>query len=121
MKPSTKTSFFGSTLLLGMCFSMPPGSAIAAASDLRTDDAALVHHIKATDFVFRTLLTACRNESLRRSVNHGSPHFIYEGTCAIKPPTEEDCQFYQVAASGTVDTSTWATVRELQLKLICSG
>jgi hypothetical protein len=104
-----------------MCFSMLPSNAISSPPDLRADEAALIQHIKATDFVFHSLLGTCRNESLQRSINHGVPHFVYKATCAINPRPGEDCQFYQVAASGTVDTSAWATVRDIRLKLLCSG
>jgi hypothetical protein len=108
-------------LLLGMCFCTLPVRAIASAPNLRVDDTALIQHIKATDFVFRSLLGTCQSESLQRSVSHGLSHFAYKGTCAINPRPEEDCQSYHVVASGTVDTSRSATVRDIQLKLLCSA
>jgi hypothetical protein len=121
MKNSATARSRNAALLLGMCFCTLPVSAIASVSNLRVDDTALIQHIKATDFVFRSLLGSCQSESLQRSVSHGLSHFVYKGTCAINPRPEEDCQSYHVVASGTVDTSTSATVRDIQLKLLCSA
>ena len=107
--------------LLVVSFCAWSGIASPASPNLRVDDAALIRHIKATDFVFRSTLGVCRNESLHRSKARGIPSFVYKAKCVIKPRPEEDCQHYQVTASGTVDTTTWATVRDIRLKLLCSA
>lgn len=97
------------------------GFASSALPNLRIDDAALIRHIKATDYVFRSALGVCRNESLQRSKIRGIPSFVYKAKCLINPRPEEDCQNYQVTASGTVDTIDWATVRDIRLRLLCSA
>jgi hypothetical protein len=107
--------------LLVVSFCASPAIASSASPNLRVDDAALIRHIKATDFVFRATLGVCRNESLRRGKARGIPSFVYRAKCVIKPRPEEDCQYYQVTASGTVDTTTWATVRDTRLMLLCSA
>ena len=107
--------------LLVVSFCAGLGVAGAAQPDLRVDDAALIRHIKATDFVFRSTLGACRNESLHRGQSHGASRFTYKATCVINPRPEEDCQHYQVTASGTVDTTSSATVRDIRLRLLCSA
>ena len=107
--------------LVAVSFCASPGIASSAPPNLHVDDAALIRHIKATDFVFRSTLGVCRNESLQRSNAHGASHFTYKAKCVINPRPEEDCQHYQVTAAGTVDTTTSATVRDIRLKLLCSA
>lgn len=98
-----------------------PALAQPAAPNLRTNDAALIGHIKATDFVFQALLGKCEAETLRRNVQGGLWHFTYKAVCTIRPRPEEDCQRYRVTAMGTVDTPNWATVRDIRLKLLCTA
>lgn len=95
-------------------------SASAASDpDLKHDDAALIRHIKATDPVFVKALGPCDAEALSRSQDG---KFTYSGTCQIKPlPDNSDCGSYKITATGTVDTKTWATVRDLRLALQCSA
>jgi hypothetical protein len=82
---------------------------------------ALIRHIKATDFVFRSALGVCRNQSLQRSKARGVPTFVYKAKCVINPRPEQDCQNYQVTAAGTIDTASSATVRDIKLRLLCSA
>lgn len=98
-----------------------PGLACASTPDLRTSNAALIRHIKATDYVFQALLGTCKAESVQRSRKGGSWLFTYRATCSIRPLPHQDCQSYRVTASGTVDTPEWATVRDVHLHLLCSA
>jgi|SRR5690348_8733253 len=98
-----------------------PALAQPAAPNLRTNDAALIRHIKATDFVFQALLGKCEAETLQRNIQAGLWRFTYKATCAIRPRPEQDCQRYKVTALGTVDTPNSATVRDIRLKLLCSA
>ena len=95
--------------------------AALAATDLGKNNAALVQHIKTTDFVFRAVLGKCSNEHVVRFRRHGLLYFTYSATCAINPLPEEDCGHYKVSATGTVDTPENATVRDTRLELLCSG
>ena len=85
------------------------------------NDAALLKHIKSSDLIFRTVLGKCDKERVDRSVVAGRRSFVYRAQCEIKPKPENDCQFYRVEASGTIDTPTWATVRDIHLKLQCTA
>ena len=110
----------GWVLVASLCAS--PGMVRPATPNLRVDNPALIRHIKATDFVFRAVFGTCTNESLQRSSVNGKALFRYQAKCAIKPaPDNGDCGAYQVTARGTVDTPTWATVRDIRLKLLCSA
>jgi hypothetical protein len=92
-----------------------------AATDLGKDNAALLQHIKTTDFVFRAVLGNCSNEHVVRFRRHGLLYFTYSATCAINPLPDEDCGYYKVSATGTIDTPENATVRDTRLELLCSG
>ena len=104
-------------LILAAC--LTPCLAISATPNLRTDNEALIKHIKATDFVFQSLLGKCVAESLKRSKSNGLRRFAYNATCAIRSRAEEDCQSYRVTARGTIDTTELATVRDIHLHLLC--
>lgn len=94
-------------------------SSAASGADLSQDDAALIHHIKATNEVFVKVLGPCTAETLSRGK---TSKFTYSGTCELNPlPDNSDCGSYKVTATGTVDTKTWATVRDLRLALQCSA
>lgn len=94
-------------------------SSAASGTDLTQDDAALIRHIKATNAVFVKVLGPCTAETLSRGK---ASKFTYSGTCELNPlPDNSDCGSYKVTATGTVDTKTWATVRDLHLALQCSA
>ncbi len=94
-------------------------SSAASGADLTQDDAALIHHIKATNEVFVKVLGPCTAETLSRGE---TSKFSYSGTCELNPlPDNSDCGSYKVTATGTVDIRNWATVRELHLVLQCSA
>ncbi|TAA25837.1 hypothetical protein [Pseudoxanthomonas winnipegensis] len=94
-------------------------SSAASGPDLTQDDAALIRHIKATNEVFAKVLGPCTADTLSRGK---AGKFTYSGTCQINPlPDNSDCGSYKVTATGTVDTNTWATVRDLRLVLQCSA
>lgn len=94
-------------------------SSAASGPDLTQDDAALIRHIKATNEVFAKVLGPCTADTLSRGK---AGKFTYSGTCQINPlPDNSDCGSYKVTATGTVDTKTWATVRDLRLALQCSA
>jgi hypothetical protein len=97
---------------------MASGTALAGATNLRSDDAALIRHIKTTDYIFSKVLGECSEERLTRGQGG---QFTYSSTCEIAPLPETDCQSYKVTASGTVDNEQWATVRDIRLKLQCSA
>lgn len=96
-------------------------SAPAAAPDLRSDDAALIAHIKRTDFIFTTALGACSGEKIVRSGSGTSARFKYTAYCAARAADASDCPGYKLTAQGTVDTPSEATVRSLKADLECSG
>ena len=106
-----------STLIVAAAAVVPSGTQ-AASVDLRRDDAALIHQIKATDYVFTKVLGKCSNERLTR---RKGGRFVYTSTCKIAPAPEDDCQSYKVTAVGTVDSEAWATVRDVRLELECSA
>jgi hypothetical protein len=106
-------------LAAALLFCACPISASSSPPDLRIDDPALIQYIKETDLVFRSVLGPCQDESLHRAVNHGRSHFAYMGRCAINPRPQGECKSYHVAAAGSVDTSSTATVRNISLVLAC--
>ncbi len=85
--------------------------------DLYKDNEALINHIKRTDYVFTTALGECKSENIIREGNN----FEYTAVCKAKAAKESDCPEYKVKAKGTVDTKSWATVREIILNLLCYG
>jgi hypothetical protein len=117
---------FGSAFQLAIAISafaigLIAAPAAVAATDLGTDNAALVQHIKTTDFVFRAVLGKCSNERVVRFRRNDLLYFTYSATCAISPLPEEDCGHYKVSATGTIDTPENATVIDTRLELLCSG
>lgn len=54
-------------LLVGLLSSAAPISFATATPDLGKDDAALLQHIKANDYVFQRVLEQCRGEIIHRS------------------------------------------------------
>jgi hypothetical protein len=114
-------SFKPATWLLLALTCAAPALAQPSAANLRTNDAALIRHIKATDFVFQALLGKCEAGTLQRNIQGGLSYFTYKAVCAIRPRPEADCQRYRVTAMGTVDTPDNATVRDIRLKLLCTA
>ena len=94
---------------------------LAESENLTTDDAKLIEHIKRTDHILSTSLGKCSAETLHRSTRNTEFHFKYSAHCAIKPAPEDDCPEYLVQAMGTVDSPSWATIRELKLELQCTN
>lgn len=90
----------------------------APIADLTRDDAALIRHIKTTDHIFAKVLGSCGSERLTCGK---SGNFTYHGNCQIRSRPEDDCQRYLVTARGTVDTKSWATIREMRLTLQCTA
>jgi len=93
----------------------------AEGDDLITNNAKLIEHIKRTDHILSSSLGTCSDETLQRITHGVELHFKYFAHCAIKPAPEDDCPEYIVRAAGTVDSSSWATIRELQLELQCTN
>jgi hypothetical protein len=108
-------------LLAGSAFGLAPASALAAGPDLAADDAALIAHIKKTDYVFSLALGRCSGERLTRHREGGMQRFEYTAFCSARAARESDCPGFDVKARGTVDSPTWATVRTQVLTLKCSG
>jgi len=106
-------------LLASLLSSAAPISFASATPDLRKDDAALLQHIKANDYVFQRVLEQCRGETIHRSNRKGLHYFTYSATCSIRAHYEDDCPSYSVTATGTIDTPQWATVRDIRLVLKC--
>ena len=94
-----------------------PSVLMADDINLGNDDDALLNHIKRTDYVFTTALGQCESEQTIRDGNN----FVYTGFCKAKAAKESDCPGYKVTAKGTVDTESWATVRDIKLELKCNG
>jgi hypothetical protein len=92
----------------------------AAEANLEHSDSALLKHIKTTNPVFSEVLGECHEEKLRRSTKNGLKYFEYKAFCAVKKEHEGECQDYKVHATGTVDNSEWATVRDIRLVLLCA-
>ena len=95
-----------------------PNILFAEKVNLYTDDVALIHHIKQTDYVFTTALGECVSEKLKR----GEKSFEFTAVCeamARKGAEGGGCPEYLVIAKGTVDNDHWATVREMKLELKC--
>lgn len=89
--------------------------------DLRYDDSALIQHIKRTDPTFQAVLGKCAGEKLARSKQQDLRNFTYTAKCDIKPDQQGDCPSYKIKAVGTVDTASWATVRNISLQLQCGA
>jgi hypothetical protein len=106
-------------LLAGLLSSAASISFATATPDLGKDDAALLQHIKANDYVFQRVLEQCHGETIHRSNRKGLHYFTYSATCAIRAHYEDDCPSYGVTATGTIDTPQSATVRDIQLVLKC--
>ena len=105
-------------ILIASLLAFGPPAGKAATSDLTHDNAALIRHIKTTDDIFVKILGTCGSEKLSRGKGG---KFTYQGNCQIKPLPETDCQRYLVLAIGTVDTKSWATIRDIHLTLQCSA
>lgn len=110
-----------SAVLVGSAFGLVCASALAAGPDLATNDAALIAHIKRTDYVFSLALGRCSGESLTRHREGATQRFEYTAFCSAQAARESDCPGFDVKAQGTVDSPTWATVRTQLLTLKCSG
>ncbi len=93
----------------------------AEGDDLITNDTKLIEHIKRTDHILSGSLGTCSDETLQRITHGVERHFKYFAHCAIKPIPEDDCPEYVVQAEGTVDSPSWATIRELKLELQCTN
>ncbi|WP_369975753.1 hypothetical protein [Xanthomonas bundabergensis] len=80
-------------------------------------------HVLKNDIVLSRTFGECPRLKFTRSETKGARTFLIEGSCDIKDNPEEDadCPAYQVHATGTIDTPSHWTVRQLQLKLVCSG
>lgn len=80
-------------------------------------------YVLKNDIVFSKTFRECPELKFTRTGAKGTPTFLIEGTCDIKgnPEEDADCPAYQVHATGTIDTPSHWTVRQLQLKLVCSA
>ncbi|WIH03697.1 hypothetical protein KHF85_12450 [Xanthomonas translucens pv. graminis] len=80
-------------------------------------------HVLKNDIVLSRTFGACPHLTFTRSAAKGTHTFMIEGSCDIKDNPEEDadCPAYHVHATGTIDTPSHWTVRQLQLKLVCSS
>lgn len=104
-------------LIIIVCVLLSPGLLVAEEINLHKDNEALINHIERTDYVLTTALGHCDSEQIIRDGNN----FEYTAVCKAKAASESDCPEYKVNAKGTVDTETWATVREIKLELQCHG
>jgi hypothetical protein len=102
-------------------FALVASACQAAEPNLAVDDAALIAHIKNTDYIFTTALGHCGNEKVTRGGPSDPKRFEYVAFCSARAAQESDCSGYIVKATGTVDSPTWATVRDFRLELQCSG
>ena len=100
-----------------VCALLFPGLLVAEEINFHKNNETLVSHIKRTDYVFTTALGKCKSEQVIRDGNN----FEYTAVCKAKAARESDCPEYKVNAKGTVDTESWATVREIKLELQCHG
>ena len=94
---------------------------LAENTNLRKNDAALIAHIKKTDHIFTSALGKCNSEKIHRKISSDEKSFEYIGVCVAKVAQGGDCPEYKVKATGTVDTDSWATLREIKLELQCYG
>ncbi|CTP83556.1 hypothetical protein XTPLMG728_0247 [Xanthomonas translucens pv. poae] len=80
-------------------------------------------YVLKNDIVLSRTFGECPNLRFTRSAAKRTPTFLIEGSCAIKhnPEEDADCPAYHVHATGTIDTPAHWTVRQLQLKLVCSS
>jgi hypothetical protein len=80
-------------------------------------------YVLKNDIVLARTFGECPNLTFTRSAAKGAHTFLIEGSCDIKDNPEEDadCPAYHVHASGTIDTPSHWTVRQLQLKRVCSS
>ena len=115
-----KRCVFALTLLVSL------GTGFASAqqdsTSLAASDSALIRHLRTAEPLFRTVLGVCSQQKLERSGTASRMSFVYHATCVIRrPPSEAGaCARYVVEASGTIDSPTWASVREWRLRLECS-
>ncbi len=98
-----------------------PSLASAENGNLFKNDASLISHVKKTDYIFTTALGKCNSEKLLRNIGNNKKQFKYIAICAAKAAKESDCPEYKVKAIGTIDTNSWATIREIKLVLQCYG
>jgi hypothetical protein len=110
------TAFLGAVGAAGESPAELPDSA-----DLRTSDHALILHIKRTDSIFKAILDECSEEKVTRSRKGPLYYFTYAANCRISTDPAGDCKQYRVTATGTVDTTQWATLRDTRLELICTA
>lgn len=94
-----------------------PCTLMADEVNFHNDDAALISHIKHTDYIFTTALSQCESEQIVRDGNN----FEFTAVCRARAAIESDCPEYKIDAKGTVDTDSWATVRKIKLELQCHG
>lgn len=88
------------------------------------DDAAqALAYVLKNDTVLSRTFGECPNLKFTRSAAKGTRTFLIEGSCDIRDNPEEDadCPAYQVHATGTIDTPSHWTVRQLQLERVCSS
>lgn len=80
-------------------------------------------YVLKNDTVLSRTFGECPNLKFTRSAAKGTHAFLIEGSCDIKnnPEEDADCPAYQVHATGTIDTPSHWTVRQLELKLVCSS
>lgn len=80
-------------------------------------------YVLKNDIVLSRTFGECPNLKFTRSAAKGTHAFLIEGSCDIKnnPEEDADCPAYQVHATGTIDTPSHWTVRQLQLQRVCSS
>ncbi|MCC4596857.1 hypothetical protein NRY95_13615 [Xanthomonas campestris pv. phormiicola] len=79
-------------------------------------------YVLKNDIVLARTFGECPKLTFTRSAK-GTRTFVIEGSCDIKDNPEEDadCPAYRVHATGTIDTPSHWTVRQLELTLVCSS
>lgn len=99
------------------------GSLQAMQAAPRNEADQALAHVLQNDIVLSRTFGECPKLTFTRTEAKGTHTFLIEGTCDIKDNPEEDadCPAYRVHATGTIDTPTHSTLRQLQLTLVCSG
>lgn len=88
----------------------------SAAATLATDEG-LIGFLEANDGVL-THFGRCIDQQVER---RGDRSFTYRATCERYEGAASDCPTYSVIAIGTLDSETWATLRQISLSLECSS
>ncbi|KAB7766372.1 hypothetical protein [Xanthomonas maliensis] len=98
------------------------GSLQATQAAPQDESAQALAYLFKNDAVLSRTFGQCPGLSFKRTQTSASTTFLIDGSCDIKNSPEEnaDCPAYRIHATGTVDTPSHWTIRQLQLTLMCS-